>query len=53
MPPLLEDSASAALPDTEKALEHGCQGPGYVPSRVVRRRYSGRTGDEILPIRGH
>jgi hypothetical protein len=36
-----------------KALKHGCQGPGYVPSRVVRRRYSGRIGDEILPIRGH
>jgi hypothetical protein len=52
MPLSPKDSAPVALPDTEGPWAW-LSGPGYVPSRVMRRIYSGQTGGEILHVHNY
>jgi hypothetical protein len=49
---LPENPAPTALSGTGKTPVYHCRGPRCVPSRVTKS-YIGRTGGEILFIRGH
>jgi hypothetical protein len=51
--PLPEDPAPVALSDTGKTHGHDCRGPECTPSRVMRKNYIKRTGDEIMFICGY
>jgi hypothetical protein len=50
---LPEDPAPRALTQCQGTLEHGCQGPGHMPSQCLMIRQFRLTSGEILPARGY